>query len=151
MPIGIDHTLFPGSRGHAVLEYGDEELVTAQFVFPSIPRAGRYRIVFRYSLSGSSRRPMVMVMQGGTSVSGRVLFYVSCVPPCHEAVATSQDVNQVAVFDLVEDSLSVQISLTGINVLIDSIIAIPEEFYAAAVPEREQFSEECDVTMAMFR
>lgn len=72
VPIGTDQTLFPGSRGYAMLEFSDEELAMVQFVFPSIPMAGRYRLVFRYNQLGVSRRPTVMIMQGEMAVTARV-------------------------------------------------------------------------------
>ncbi len=151
VPIGTDQTLFPGSRGYAMLEFSDEELAMVQFVFPSIPMAGRYRLVFRYNQLGVSRRPTVMIMQGGMAVTARVSLQTNCEAPCYSTVVESANINQDAIFDLSEGQLTVTVSLEAINVLIDSLIAIPEEFYAAEIPGGEQFSQECDVTTGIVR
>ncbi len=134
-----------------MLEFSDEELAMVQFVYPSIPKAGRYRVVFRYNQLGVSRRPTVLILQGGMAVTARVSLHTNCEAPCYSTVVESANINQDAIFDLVEGQLTVIISLEAINVLIDSLIAIPEEFYAAEIPGGEQFSQECDVTTGIVR
>lgn len=153
MPIGTDPSQFPGSRGYAELNFPIEEQAIVQFVFPSIPKAGQYRLIVKYNQLGVSRRPRMIISQPGIQgqYPARVSLHVNCEPPCHTIVVDSVNINEDAVFDLVQAPLVVDMTLEGINVLIDSIIAVPEEFFTADIPKGEQFIQECNVTTGMFR
>lgn len=149
--IGADQRLFPGSRGYAMLEFSSSQLATVQFIFPSIPRAGQYRLVFRYNQLGFSRRPTLLISQGAIFHQARVSLHTNCERPCYSTAINSMNISEDAVFDLIEGPLAVDMRLEAINVLIDSVIAVPEEFYSADIPGGEQFIQECNITTGMFR
>ena len=117
--------------------------VIAQWVFPSLPQATRYHIVFHYINRDFSRRPPVTISQGGVVYSSRVTLLSNCgAPSCYSVLSNE--------FDLTQEEMVVAVSLSSVNILLDTVIAIPEEFYnatlARSLEQRERFVQDCDVT-----
>lgn len=143
---------FPGftSRGYAVFNYGSNQRVIVQYMFPSLPKASRYRLVFHYTKLGQSRRLNVMTAQGSRVYSSRVTLNGNCIPPCYATLTNSENTSQIAEFDFDEGPVVIQMALSSVNFFLDSIVAIPQEFYMPSnIPNVDQFLQECDVTTSM--
>lgn len=127
---------FPGfsSRGYAQLEFGSTERVLVQWVFPSLPQTTTYRFIVRHRNRGSSRRLVGTVSQGGNVVNARITFVrdLDCIHPCYadlESPATPK-IPEPANFLLNDqDPVTITLTLSSTNILLDTIIAIPEEFF----------------------
>lgn len=147
--VAADELDFPGftSRGYAVLEYRIDQNVIVQYVFPSLPRASRYRLFFRYARLTQSRRLLVTVTQGSREYNSRVTLDQNCVPPCNAFLANSENISQILDFDFDEGPVVLKMSLSSINFLLDSIVALPQELYMPVnFSSGNQFLQECDVT-----
>lgn len=138
-----------------MFNFDSNQRVPVQYMFPSLPKGSRYRLVFRYANLGQSRRFLVMITHGSTVYSSRVTLTGNCIPPCYTTLTDSADNSQIAEFDFDEGPVVIQMSLSSVNFFLDSIIAIPQEFYMPELsnfPVADQFLQECDVaTSGAFR
>lgn len=152
---------FPGfsSRGYAQLEFSSDERVLVQWVFPRLPRTTNYRFIVRYRNPGNSRRLVGTVSQGGTVENTRVTFIRDrdCVHPCYADLgnpATPQT-PEPAIFLLNnQDPVTITMTFSSTNILVDAIIALPEEFYNpsnSSITDSVRFLQECDVANGELR
>ena len=126
---------FPGfsSRGYAQLEFGSAERVLAQWVFPSLPQTTTYRFIVHYRNVGNSRRIVGTVSQGG-NIASAIITFVSdrnCIP-CYADLEnpTTPKSPEPANFLLNnQGSVTITLTLSSTNILLDTIIALPEEFF----------------------
>lgn len=154
--IGTDSIAFPGFsfRGYAQLEYGSNERVLVQWVFPSLPRATSYQFVVRYRNLGNSRRLVGSVSQGVTTMNSRITFIREgdCMHPCFavlENPATPQSQEPANFLLNSQDPVIITISLSSTNILLDSVIALPEEFYNppnSSIIDNGRFIQECNIS-----
>lgn len=86
-----------------------------QWMFPSLPAASRYQLVFRYGNSGTSRTLGVTIMQGSRMYNARLLLVGGCIPPCFAALTNASNVNQAAEFELSNGPLTVTMTLSSVN------------------------------------
>ena len=153
--IGTNPIAFPGFsfRGYAQLEYSSNERVLVQWVFPSLPRATSYQFVVRYRNLGNSRRLVGSVSQGETTMNSRITFIREgdCMHPCFavlENPATPQSQEPANFLLNSQDPVIITISLSSINILLDAIIALPEEFYNppnSSIIDNGRFIQECNI------
>ena len=132
-----------------MFNFDNTQRVSVQYMFPSLPKGSRYRLVFRYAKLGQSRRFLVMITQGSRIYSSRVTLTGNCNPPCYATLTDSANSSQTAEFDFDEGPVVIQMSLSSVNFFLDSIIAIPQEFYMPELsnfPDADQFLQECDAT-----
>lgn len=154
--VRTDSTAFPGFsfRGYAQLEFSSNERVLVQWVFPSLPQTTNYQFIVRYRNLGNSRRLVGSVSQAGTFMNSRITFIreSNCMHPCFavlENPATPQS-NEPANFPLNnQDPVIITMTLSSANILLDAIIALPEEFYNppnSSVIDNIRFVEECNIS-----
>ena len=154
--IGTDSIAFPGFsfRGYAQLEVSSTERVLVQWVFPSLLRTTNYQFIVRYRNLGNSRRLVGSVSQAGTVMNSRITFIREgdCMHPCFavlENPATPQS-PEPANFPLNnQDPVIITITLSSTNILLDAIIALPEEFYNppnSSVIDNSRFIQECTIS-----
>ena len=159
--IGGSSVTFPGfsARGYAQLEFSSTERVLVQWVFPNLPQTTNYRFIVRYRNLGSSRRLVGMISQSGTVVNTRVTFIrdSDCTHPCYanlENAATPQN-PQPANFTLNDqDPVTITITLSSTNILLDAIIALPEEFFNPSnisSIDYMRFLQECSISNGELR
>lgn len=91
-----------------------------QWMFPSLPAASRYQLVFRYGNSGTSRTLGVTVMQGSRLYNARLLLVGGCTPPCFATLTNASNVNQAAEFELSNGPLTVTMTLSSVNFVLVS-------------------------------
>ena len=154
--VRTDSACFPGFsfRGYAQLEYSSSERVVVQWVFPSLPHTTNYRFIVRYRNLGNSRRMVGSVSQAGKIMNSRITFIRegNCMHPCFavlENPATPQ-CTEPANFPLNDqDPVIITMTLSSTNILLDAIIALPEEFYNppnSSVVDNVKFIEECYIS-----
>lgn len=154
--IQTDSIAFPGFsfRGYAQLEFSSTERVLVQWVFPSLPQATRYQFIVRYRNLGNSRRLVGSVSQAGTIMNSRITFIreSDCMHPCFavlENPAAPQSPEPVNVPLNNQDPVIITISLSSTNILLDAIIALPEEFYNppnSSIIDNGRFIQDCDIS-----
>ena len=91
-----------------------------QWMFPSLPAASRYQLVFRYGNSGTSRTLGVTIMQGSRLYNARLLLVGGCTPPCFATLTNASNVNQAAEFELSNGLLTVTMTLSSVNFVLVS-------------------------------
>lgn len=159
--IGGSSATFPGfsSRGYAQLVFGSNERVLVQWVFPYIPQTTNYRFIVRYRNLGNSRRLVGTVTQSGAVMNTRVTFISdqNCNHSCYadlENPASPQS-PEPANFPLNDqDPVTITMSLSSTNVLLDAIIALPEEFFSPSNLSNidyMRFTQECDISNGELR
>ena len=154
--IGTDSIAFPGFsfRGYAQLEFSSNERVLVQWVFPSLPRTTNYQFIVRYRNIGNSRRLVGSVSQAGTVLNSRITFIRedNCMHPCFAALENSATPQspEPANFPLNnQDPVIITITLSSTNILLDAIIALPEEFYNppnSSIIDNGRFIQECNIS-----
>lgn len=154
--VRTDSAAFPGFsfRGYAQLEFSSNERELVQWIFPSLPQTTNYRFIAIYRNLGNSRRLVGSVSQAGTIMNSRITFIRegNCMHPCFailENPATPQS-PEPANFPLNDqDPVIITITLSSTNILLDAIIALPEEFYNppnSSVIDNVRFIEECNIS-----
>jgi hypothetical protein len=154
--IGTDSITFPGFsfRGYAQLEFSSNERVLVQWVFPSLPQATSYQFIVRYRNLGNSRRLVGSVSQAETTMNSRITFIREddCMHPCFavlENPATPQNREPANFLLNNQDPVIITITLSSTNILLDAIIALPEEFYNppnSSIIDNGRFIQECNIT-----
>ena len=147
---------FPGfsSRGYAQLEFGSAERVLVQWVFPSLPQTTTYRFIVRYRNLGNSRRVVGTVSQG-ENIANAIITFVSdrnCIHPCYADFEnpTTPKSPEPANFLLNNlGSVTITLTLSSTNILLDAIIALPEEFFNPSNSSNinyMRFMQECSIS-----
>ena len=158
---GANPVTFPefSSRGYAQLEYDNSQRVSVQWVFPDLPRTTNYRFIVRYRNIGISRRVVGMIIQGETSMNTRITFVRDhdCMHPCYADLENpSQPQNpEPAYFHLnTQDSVAIAMTFSSTNILLDAIIALPEEFVNPSNLSKIDFTrfiQECNISSGELR
>ena len=159
--IGADTITFPrfSFRGYAQLEFSSNERVLVQWIFPLLPQTTNYRFIVRYRNLGNSRRLVGSVSQGGTTMNSRITFVREndCVHPCFavlENPATPQN-PEPANFPLNDqDPVTITITFSSTSILLDAIIALPEEFFNpsnSSIIDNFRFIQECNISSGELR
>ena len=86
-----------------------------QWMFPSLPAASQYQLVFRYGNSGTSRTLGVTIMQGSRMYNARLLLVGGCSPPCYATLTNASNINQAAEFELSSGPLTVTMTISSVN------------------------------------
>ena len=159
--VGANPVVFPGFsfRGYAQLAFSSNDRVLIQWEFPILPQTTNYRFVARYRNLGDSRRLVGLVSQGRTVTNSRITFIRErdCIHPClatFENPATPYN-PEPANFPLnSHDPVTVIITLSSTNILLDAITALPEEFYNplnSSIIDNARFNQECNTSYAGLR
>ena len=154
--IRTDSIAFPGFsfRGYAQLEFSSNERVLVQWVFPSLPQTTNYQFIVKYRNLGNSRRLVGSVSQAGTVINSRITFIREgdCMHPCYavfENAATPQSSEPANFLLNNQDPVIITITLSSTNILLDAIIALPEEFYNppnSSIINNGRFIQECNIS-----
>ncbi|XP_068678125.1 laminin subunit alpha-like [Montipora foliosa] len=140
---GFDESVFPGHswRGYASMS----DLQRALKVSMDIPKTARYHIVFRYLLNESSPvmgEVMFTPKRGaGSKQSSKVTFPVTPVGPAHQIVGEADLATQ---FMLTKGKWDLILLMPPANVLLDYVVALPQEYYEAYQLE-EKVTNPCKV------
>ena len=158
---GANSDIFPGFfwRGYARLEFGSDERVLVQWVFPSLSKTTNYQFFVRYRNIGSSRRVNGMVSQRGNNVNTRITFVrdSDCSHPCyaHLENATALQRHDRGAYPLNDqDPVTITLTLSSTNILLDAIIALPEEFFNPSNSSNidyVRFMQECNISNGELR
>jgi len=132
VPQSSSSSAFPGysGRGYAVFNVSETERVMGQWIIPSLPRAGDYQLLLLYSNPvRKSRRLDASVNQNNNDVEDLFVDIgascISCIAPLSANPRAPITHNFTLTSD---DMLTLNLVFTTIQVLLDAIIAVPQEF-----------------------
>lgn len=159
--ISSNSSTFPNfsSRGYAQLSFNSSERASVQWILPSLPRTTTYRFFVRYCNLGGSRRLVGTLSQGEIMWNTRITFVQndSCLHPQYAVLQDSMHPQSKipANFSLnVRDPVTILLGFSSTNILLDAIIALPEEFFNPSNLsniDHLRFMQECITSDGNFR